>query len=114
MVQQIYSSEYNRQCVFILQACITSSDDTQILVDARDRGGLWRVNKNMQCIFLTYECIFRSKTAKFSVKIVSADIVNSMLKNYTIMSDIKSICYKIDPIVNGEFSMELLELYSFN
>ena len=64
-----------------MQACKVDSDNTQTLVNARDRGGLWRVNKNMQALFLKRECIFRSKTAKFSVKVNCADIVKNMLEN---------------------------------
>ena len=61
--------------------CKIESDDTRTLANARDRGGLWRVNKNMQALLLKSECIFRSKTAQFSVKIICADIVKSMFKN---------------------------------
>ena len=53
------SNNYNRQCVAILKACKVDSDDTQTLVNARDRGGLWRVSKNMQNLFWKSECIFR-------------------------------------------------------
>lgn len=34
-----------QQIISILQACKVESDDTQTLINARDRGGLWRVNK---------------------------------------------------------------------
>ena len=103
------SNDYNRQCVAILQACKVDSDNTQTLVNARDRGGLWRVNKNMQALFLKSECIFRSKTAKFSVKVICSDIVKNMLENCTITSNFKTVCYDIDPKVDSEISMNLLE-----
>ena len=104
-----YTSIYNRQCVAILKAYKTDSDDTQTLVNARDRCGLWRVNKRIQNLFLKCECIFRSKTSRFSVKIVCTDMVNDMLQNSTVISNFKNICYDIDPKVNGEISMNLLE-----
>ena len=103
------SNGYNRQCVAILKACKIESDNTQTLVNARDRGGLWRVNKNMQALFLKSECIFRSKTAQFSVKIICADIVKSMFENCVITSNFKTICYDVDPKVDTEISMNLLE-----
>lgn len=103
------ASNFNRQCVAILQACKIDTDDSQTLVNARDRGGLWKVNKRMQGIFLKSECIFRSETSKFTVKIVCTDIVNHMLQNCTIISNYKSLCYDIDPKVNGEVSLNLLE-----
>ena len=104
-----FSNNYNRQCVAILKACKVDSDETQSLVNARDRGGLWRVNKNMQNLFSKSECIFRSQTAQFSVKIVCADIVTNMLENCTITSNFKTVCYATDPKVDYEISMNLLE-----
>ena len=103
------SSNYNIQCVAILQACKIDSDDSQTLVNARDRGGLWRVNKNMQALFLKCECIFRTHTAKFSVKIICAEIVQKMLENCIITSNYKTLCYDIDPKVDSEISINLLE-----
>ena len=103
------SSEYKIQCVNILKACKTDSDDTQTLVNARDRGGLWKVNKRMQDLFRKCECIFRSKTSQFTVKIVCAEIVNIMLQDCTISTNFKSICYDVDPKVNSEIGLNLLE-----
>ena len=94
------STNYNRQCDAILKAFKVDSDDTQTLVIARDRGGLWRVNKNMQNLFLKSECIFRSKTVQFSVKIVCADRVTDMLENCTTTSNFKTVCYDTDPKVD--------------
>ena len=103
------AGEFNRQCVSILQACKIDSDDSQTLVNDRDRGGLWKVNKNMQDLFTKCECIFRSKTAKFSVKIVCGELVKYMLQDSTIMAKFKAICYEVDPKVNSEIGMNLLE-----
>ena len=103
------SSNYNTQCLAILKACKVDSDASQTLVNARDRGGLWRVNKNMQALFLKSECIFRTNTAKFSVKVICADIVKKMLENCVITSNFKTLCYDIDPKVDSEISINLLE-----
>ena len=46
-----FSNNYNRQCVAILKACKVDSDETQSLVNARDGGGLWRVNKTCKIFF---------------------------------------------------------------
>ena len=35
---------YSKQCLSILFCCKIDSDDTQTLINALDRGGLWRVN----------------------------------------------------------------------
>ena len=36
---------YYQQCMPILLQCKVDSGDTEILVTARDRGGLWKVNE---------------------------------------------------------------------
>ena len=79
------------------------------LVNARDRGGLWKVNKNMQQLFIKCESIFRTHTSLFSVKIVRKDLVHVMLQNSVVVSNFKSICYGIDPKVNKEISLNILE-----
>ena len=66
--------------------------------------------KTCKPYFFKSECIFRSKTAKFSVKVICADIVKNMLENCTITSNFKTVCYDIDPKVDSEISMNLLEL----
>ena len=104
-----FSKYYNRQCVAILKACKVDVDDTQTLVNIRDRGGLWRVNKLMQDLFLTCENIFRSKTSNHSSKIICEEIVKSMFENSTIRSKFKTVCYDVDPKVNSEISLNLLE-----
>ena len=103
------TNDYNSQCISILQACKIESDDSQTLVNARDRGGLWRVNKNMQDIFSKSECIFRNKTARFSVKIDAAEIVQNIIESSTIKSKFKTVCCDIDPKVDSEISINLLE-----
>ena len=103
------STDYNKQCISILQACKVDSDVSQTLVNIRDRGGLWRVNSKVQDIFIQCEQIFRSKTSNFTTALVCKDMVNSMLSNCSVLSNFKSICYGIDPKVNSEISMNLLE-----
>ena len=73
-----------RQCVTILQACTTDSDDTHTVVAAQERSGLWKVNKKMQDLFLKCECTFWSKTVQLSVKVICTD----MLQNGTIISNL--------------------------
>ena len=62
----------NIKIVFILKSlsillcCKTDSDDTQTLINAKDQGGLWRVNETDQNIFIEYEKIFRSLHQHFA------------------------------------------------
>lgn len=103
------SSDYNKQCISILQACKVESDDSQTLVNIRDRGGLWKVNKKIQDVFLQCEQIFRSKTSNFTTTLVCKDMVKEMLSNCSVLSNFKSVCYGVDPKVSKEISMNLLE-----
>ena len=63
----------------------------------------------MQQLFIKCECIFRTRTSQFSVKIVCIDLVHFMLQNSVVVSNFKSICYGIDPKVSKEISLNLLE-----
>ena len=56
---------YYKQCLSILLRCKIDSDDTQKLVNAKDQGGLWRVNETVQNIFIESEKIFLSFTSVF-------------------------------------------------
>ena len=96
-------------CVLILENCKVMEDNTQTLINIRDRGGLWRVNKKIQDLFLQCELIFRSKTEHFLTKLVTQEIVQVMLTNCTVLSNYKSVCNEIDPQVNKEISMNLLD-----
>ena len=56
---------YSKQCLSILLCCKIDSDDTQKLVNAKDQGGLWRVNETVRNIFIECEKIFYSFTSAF-------------------------------------------------
>ena len=53
-----YKSDHRHQTLSILKACKVEHDDSQTLVNLNDRGGLWKVNKKMQGIFIECENIF--------------------------------------------------------
>ena len=67
VVQKLYSKfkfsksdeQYKRQCMEILSACKIDSHDTQIYVDTKNRGGLFKTNMYAQNIFIQCETIFR-------------------------------------------------------
>ena len=61
--------EYSKQCSSILLCCKTDSDNTQILINSQDRGGLWRVNDNAQNIFIECDKIDRLSTSNFQTVI---------------------------------------------
>ena len=51
----ILSSNFQKK-----RLCLYDSDGTQTLINAKDRGWLWRVNETVQNIFIECEKIFRS------------------------------------------------------
>ena len=54
----------------ILKACKVEHDDSQTLVNLNDRGGLWKVNKEMQGIFIECENIFRVVPSKHRLAVL--------------------------------------------
>ena len=93
----------------ILKACKVDNDSTQTLVNARDRGGLWRANLKMQNIFIHCEKVFRAATAKFTKKIVCSDLVKNVMKDCSVKSNYSAICSTIDETIDKEIQKNLLE-----
>ena len=106
---KISSSAFNEQCCLILHACKVETDDTQTLVNARDRGGLWKVSKRMQDICLECEIVFRNKTANFTSSLVCEDLVKETMNNILVISNFNAIAQSVDTPVKKEFRMNLLE-----
>ncbi|XP_057290251.1 uncharacterized protein LOC130612937 [Hydractinia symbiolongicarpus] len=102
-------SNVNKQYALVLKYCKIDVDDTQTLVNIRDRGGLWRVNQRTQNIFVKCEKLFRAKTSAFNTKLCAKELVSSMLTDSTILSNFKMICEGIDPKVKKEICINLLE-----
>ena len=82
----------NQQFISILQACKVEHDDTQTLMNARDRGGLWRVHTKVEKVFLQAELIFHARTAAFIIIISCQDLVREILKEPPVLSNYKDIC----------------------
>ena len=99
---------YSKQCVSILLCCKIGSDDTQTLINAKDRGGLWRVNETVQNIFIKCEKIFRCFTSEFRLVFKYSELVQEMQANSIIISNYDSLCYSLEPKVNKELSLNLL------
>ena len=79
------------------------------LIDARDRGGLWKVNKKIQDIFMQCELFFRSKTANFITAFVCSDFINGVMKNIIVTSNFNAICTNLDVHITQEMQNNLLE-----
>ena len=104
-----WSRQYNKACAAILEACRVENDTSQTLVNIRDRGGLWRVEKRMQTIFSHCEIIFRLHTADFKTSLVCKDIVSEALEDSTLISSFETICLDAEVEVQKELIHNLLE-----
>ena len=101
--------DYSKQCLSILLCCKIDSDDTQGRMNAKDRGGFWRVNETVQNIFIECEKIFPSLTSAFCLVFKCSELVQEMQANSIIISNYDSLCHSIDPNVNKELSLNLLK-----
>ena len=107
--KKYYDISFNKECVMILRTYKVEEDNTQILVNVRDRGGLWMANKRIQEVFLQCKLLFRTKTVNFTTSLDCKDLVNDIMKNSSVLSNLNCICYGIDPKVTKEISLNLLE-----
>ena len=101
--------DYSKQCLSILLCCKIDSDETQGRMNAKDRGGFWRVNETVQNIFIECEKIFPSLTSAFCLVFKCSELVQEMQANSIIISNYDSLCHSIDPNVNKELSLNLLK-----
>ena len=88
-----YKSDHSQQPLSILNACKVEHDDSQTLVNLNDRGGLWKVNKEMQSIFIECENIFRASSSTFQTSIDRISLVSEMLQNCRVVLCVKLQTY---------------------
>ena len=98
-----------QQSLAILMAAKCMEDDTQKLVNIRDRGALWRVNKKAQNIFMVCEQYFCTITSKSKTCIDSTLMVKQVMQDNIVQSNFKDICRSADIVVDKEVSKNLLE-----
>ncbi|XP_065068671.1 uncharacterized protein LOC135693981 [Rhopilema esculentum] len=103
------SRDINQQILSLLQACKVEIDESQTLINALDRGGLWRVNNKVQKVFLRSELLFRARTASFKTKLACEDLVSEILKDPSVLSNYNDICLNASLEISKEVSMDLLE-----
>ena len=70
---------------------------------------MWRVNENVQNIFLECEKSFSLSTSNFQTVINSAQFVQEIQGSPCVISNFDVLCYNIEPKTNKEISLNLLE-----
>ena len=68
--QQLKNNELYTQYCSILLAGKVYQDDEEILVNAKNRGGLWKVNSDVQNMFLLIEKLFRKEVKLLLLKLM--------------------------------------------
>ena len=69
----------------------SADEPEQKLVNARNRGGLWKVTKEVFDIFCITECYFRKYVSKCVTKIDSMEMVTSLSKDASIKSNFSKL-----------------------
>lgn len=88
---QKHRSPSSQQCMSILLAGKCDSDVPQLLIDAKDRGGLWKVHDKAITIFKICEIEFQLLTSGFQKNIDADLLVSKLLKDTTIRSNFEYI-----------------------
>ena len=89
----------------VLQAGKCNSDaemPVQSLVDARNRGGLWKVGERVQAIFKVSEMEFLIASFGFQTNIDAESLVSKLLKDLVIRSNFSIKCGKADLKIDKE------------
>ena len=84
-------------------------DDSQILVNAKNRGGIWQVNSHAQPIFIAAQKVFHEASKDFKTNINCQILVSKVLNDMNVTHHFKQICEKSSIKVNKEIAINLLE-----
>ena len=107
--QQLKNNEIFMQYCSILSAGKIYQDEEQILVNAKNRGGLWKVDSDVQNMFLLIEKLFRKETKVFVTKINDKCIIKTAMQDTNLLQFCKNLCSKADIKIDEEISFNLIE-----
>lgn len=107
-------NEYQEHCLSILETCKylegSETDAEHLkLIDAKDRGGLWRVNANTIAIFSIAECLFQNNTKHFVTKIDVSEMVSELLSDAPLVAYFNNMRARSELHVKKEVALNLLE-----
>ena len=103
---------YHRQCLSFLIAGKCVGEKIKLpehkIVEIHDRGGLWKVTKDVIDIFSKAEAYFLLAVEKNPRKIDSQDYVPAMLKDVFILHLVSKIKHKSSEVIKKEIVLNLL------
>jgi len=107
------SSLYHQQCLSFLVAGKCTGETPKLpehqLVNTHDRGGLWKVNKDVVDIFCIAESFFLSTTKNNSSKIDSKAIVSALMKDTWVLLSFSQIRRSSPDTIKKEVVLNLIE-----
>ena len=110
-----HRTSISQQCMSILLAGKSDSDIPQSLIDAKDRGGLWRVHDKTVSIFKVCEIEFQLLTSGFHKNIDADLLVSKLLKDASSRSNFEYSCgiaeLKVEKNIVKDLLYNLLLLY---
>ena len=104
-------SQFSLQCIHLLTAGKSSCelDATNVLLRAKDRGGLWTVNAEVLEIFCAVETHFRHVTNCAHRNIDSQKMVSELLRNSSVLCNFNKLRNITTEKVSKEIAFNLLE-----
>ena len=105
----------DQQCLAILRAGKSETGGNEMqksdtLINAKNRGGLWKIVAEIQNIFLITESKFRLYTAHRISKIDSNNLVSQLILNSLVQGNYFDVCSRADSEkVPKEIALNLLE-----
>lgn len=91
------------------KSTLEDSSEVNVLINAKDRGGLWKVIPQVVEIFATVEKHFRESTKIIGRNIDSKTMVSTLIKNSYILSNYTTIRDLSTEKVSKEVALNLLE-----
>ena len=94
-----------------MKAGKVDDDDSQTLINVKDRGGLWKVGEATQKMFEICEIALKRKRGKFlkSHKIDIKELCASSIKDRVLLAQYHKVYGCVDPKVSKENALNLLE-----
>lgn len=93
----------------LLQSFKVDVDLSQKLVNAKDRGGLWKVDQKILDVFFEFEITFRQKTASFLDSFHRQSFVNKFIESAASISRFHTVCLSAGVQVKKETRLNLLD-----
>lgn len=85
------------------------SNTPHALIDARNRGGLWKMSSEVLNIFSIVEAHFRSHSSSIYNRIDAKDMVGTLLQHSEILSQFSKVRSKAEQKADKDVAMDLLE-----